>query len=367
MEQEQINKLAQKFLEGTATEAEQKMLHDWYDSIQVHEELPVDGEALRLRMQQAIADKTVKRQPWIKRLTAAAAILLLITAGTYFLQRNKQVQTTKTHPYKEDAAPGTNKAILTLYDGTTIELDSSRNGALGKQGNTTILKTAGGQLAYQSSNQPASQEIHYNKVVTPRGGQYQIMLPDGTKVWLNAESSLYFPAEFTGKERNVKLTGEAYFEVAHNAQAPFIVSVADVNVEVLGTHFNVMAYTDEHAIKTSLFEGAVKIKDNLLRPGQQMQVYKDGRFKVVTDPFMEDAIAWKDGMFVFNNDNLDNIMRRLSRWYDVEISFSTDKIRNNEFTGQISRHEKLSEVLKMLELTDAVHFEIERKKIIAMP
>ncbi|MRG47387.1 DUF4974 domain-containing protein [Chitinophaga sp. SYP-B3965] len=367
MEQEQINKLAQKFLEGTATDVEQKMLHDWYDSIDPHEELPVDGEALRLRMQQAITGKIAKRNPWRVRLAAAAAILLLITAGAYIVQQRKQVQVAKTHPYKEDAAPGTNKAILTLYDGTTIELDSSRNGALGKQGNTTILKVAGGQLAYQSNDVPASEELHYNTVSTPRGGQYQIVLPDGTKVWLNAASSLYFPAEFTGKERNVKLTGEAYFEVAKNAQKPFIVNVADVNVEVLGTHFNVMAYADEKSIKTSLFEGAVKIKDNLLRPGQQMHVYKDGRFNVITDPFMEDAIAWKEGMFVFNNDELDNIMRRLSRWYDVEISYSTDKIKNKEFTGQISRQEKLSEVLKMLELTDAVHFQIERKQIIAMP
>lgn len=367
MEQEKINKLAQKFLEGTATDVEQKMLHDWYDSIDVHEELPADGEALRLRMQQAIAAKVTRRNPWKVRLAAAATILLLITAGGYLLQQRKSAQVVKTHPYKEDAAPGTNKAILTLYDGTTIELDSSRNGALGKQGNTTILKMPGGQLAYQSGDVPQGQEIHYNKVTTPRGGQYQIVLPDGTRVWLNAESSLYFPAEFTGKERNVKLTGEAYFEVARNAQAPFIVNVADVNVEVLGTHFNVMAYADENSIKTSLFEGAVKIKDNLLRPGQQMHVYKDGRFNVITDPFMEDAIAWKEGLFVFNNDELDNIMRRLSRWYDVEVNFSTDKIKNKEFTGQISRHEKLSEVLKMLELTDAVHFEVENKKIIAMP
>ena len=305
------------------------------------------------------------KRTWFK--IAAAAILLFGIFTFYKLglgKNNLKQQVAKTN--SADMAPGGNKAVLTLADGSKIVLDSAANGNLTNQGNTTIIKLDG-KLAYTASGNNG--EVLYNTISTPKGGMYQIVLSDGSKVWLNAASSLRFPTAFTGKQRNVELSGEAYFEIEKNAAMPFNVTVSEMNVQVLGTHFNVMAYNEESEIKTTLIEGAVKVtKGNavgLLKPGKQASLDNNGAI-IITDAEIEKDLAWKNGMFFFENNDIKTIMQQLNRWYDADISYQGN-VTNRRFTGQISRYINLSGVLKMLELTGDIHFKIEGKKILVMP
>ncbi|HQZ78644.1 MAG: FecR domain-containing protein [Chitinophagaceae bacterium] len=307
------------------------------------------------------------RKSWFK--VAAAAVLLIGAFAIYKLIgiSKPELPIAKVENTKQDVAPGGNKAILTLADGSTIILDTAANGKLTQQGNSNIVKLNNGQLAYNTLNEKPT-EIVYNTISTPRGGQYQLTLADGSKVWLNAASSLRFPASFTGNERKVEITGEAYFEIAKNASMPFIVSANGLNVEVLGTHFNINSYADEAAITTTLLEGAVKVsKGNalqLLSPGQQAQVTNNGPIRVSKIIDVEEVMAWKNGSFVFNSTDIENIMRQISRWYDVDVSFD-GSISKELFSGIVSRTSKLSQVLKIMERA-GVKFKIEGKRIVVM-
>ena len=250
--------------------------------------------------------------------------------------------------------PGSNKAILTLADGSTIILQSAINGIVAQQGNTKISKSADGQLVYKSLNEKPT-EVLINSIATPKGGQYQLVLSDGSIVWLNAASSLRFPAAFAGSERKVELSGEAYFEVAKNASMPFKVEVAGKGeVEVLGTHFNVNAYSDEATVNTTLVEGRVKVKalanrdSRIIAPGEQAQLEGNGRISINKDADTEQAMAWKNGTFNFSHAELGVVMRQLSRWYDVDIKFE-GPVSQRQFSGEIQRDLKLSQVLKLLE------------------
>ncbi|HQW45168.1 MAG TPA: FecR domain-containing protein, partial [Chitinophagaceae bacterium] len=273
----------------------------------------------------------------------------------------------KTTPEKNDVAPGGNKAILTLADGSTIILDNAANGSLTEQGNTKVIKLDDGQLAYNTLNEKPT-EIVYNTISTPRGGQYQLTLADGTKVWLNAASTLRFPATFSGNERKVELTGEGYFEVAKNAAMPFKVSVNNMTVEVLGTHFNINSYSDEASIKTTLLEGAVKVTNGdavqMLSPSNQAQLTADGEIRLNRNVDIEDVVAWKNGIFNFSGTAIENIMRQISRWYDLDVSYE-GAISKETFSGVVSRNSNLSQVLKIMEQA-GVKFKIEGKKIIVM-
>ena len=306
----------------------------------------------------------------------AAAVILALGTCLYFLSLHKPskevAKTTPAPSLKYDVPPGGNKAILTLSDGSQIVLDSAATGVLSNQGNSRILKINSGQLAYKTAaggRLSASGPIAYNTISTPRGGQYQLMLADGTKVWLNASSSLRYPVAFSGKERSVELTGEGYFEVEKNEMMPFKVKVNTMEVDVLGTHFNVNAYSDESAIKTTLLEGAVKIKNshasNTLSPGQQAQLTKDGQINIVNKVDMDEVVAWKDGYFQFNQADLKNIMRQISRWYDVDIRYEGE-MPDRKFGGDISRTANISEVLNILKVSQ-VHFRIEGKTLILTP
>lgn len=304
----------------------------------------------------------------------AAAILLLVIGTIYF--RNRLTNTsqpiaahnTDSPRITRDIPPGGDGAILTLADGKKIVLDSVQNGELSIQGNTKIVKE-GGRLAYMPQGS-AGHEVLYNTMYIPRGKQYQLILPDGSHVWLNAASSIRYPASFTGKERKVEITGEAYFEVAKSPARPFRVKIGEAEVEVLGTHFNIMAYEEEATVKTTLLEGAVKVTrakaSHLLRPGQEAQLNKnsDG-ITVIDDAPLSEAVAWKNGLFFFNRASLSTVMRQIARWYDVQIVYEGD-IPDMEFGGKISRNNNVSEVLKILELSK-VHFRIDGKKIIVMP
>jgi ferric-dicitrate binding protein FerR (iron transport regulator) len=262
--------------------------------------------------------------------------------------------------FKNNVQPGGNKALLTLADGSIIALDNSPNGALAQQGNTKILKL-NGKLAYENLKL-SPRKILYNTISTPRGGQYQIILPDGTAVWLNAATYMRFPTAFTGKERRVEISGEAYFEVATNKAMPFIVSVNGSAIKVFGTHFNVMAYTDEPVLKTTLFEGSVEFYNSgmsaALKPGQQAELNSHGQIRVINDADIQEIMAWKNGYFYFERANIETVMRQIARWYNIDVVYQNRKTADL-FHADIPRNTSLSEVLKALEIAGGVKFKLE--------
>lgn len=306
-------------------------------------------------------------------LYAAAVAAILILSGIWrFWYHHAQAPAVAVQQLAHDVLPGGNKAILTLANGKKIVLNQAANGRLAKQGYTQIIKLSSGQLAYHSANNNISvnEPVAYNTLSTPRGGQYQLLLPDGTKVWLNAASSIRYPTAFIGKERRVEVSGEAYFEVANDPSRPFIVEKNKVEIQVLGTHFNVNAYADEATIKVTLLEGSVRVSQRttdhsqLLRIGQQAQLNKEGGITLIKNADIDEIMGWKNGLFVFHNDDLPSIMRRLERWYNVTVDYEGNKMISSHFTGAIRRQVNLSEVLRMLELAGGVHFEIEGHTII---
>jgi transmembrane sensor len=313
-----------------------------------------------------------KKPLWLK-LGVAAAMMVFVGFGAYVLLRQDKKLVAKKAIAKakqaHDVLPGGNKAILTLANGKTITLDSAKNGLLVNEGAARIHKTRDGQLVYETDKNGDNSAAPMNTVSTPRGGQYQLVLDDGSKVWLNSASSLSFPAVFKGKTREVEITGEAYFEVAKNAKMPFRVKVNNTVVEVLGTHFNIMAYNDEAVMKTTLLEGSVKISNSqnvsMLKPGQQAQLNQNGPIKVIDNPDADDAVAWKDGIFQFRDAGIETIMRQAARWYDVQVSFA-GKMPVKEFTGRISRNVKASELMGMLKYM-GINYKIEDKHITVLP
>jgi ferric-dicitrate binding protein FerR (iron transport regulator) len=309
----------------------------------------------------------VKKRSLYRMVTTAAAVILLFFAGGYFyFFRDKTVQPAPAAPMvKNDRAPGGNKATLTMADGQQIILDKAKKGLLSQQGNIKIIKLEEGQVTYTG----VGTEVLLNTITTPKGGQYQIVLADGSKVLLNAASSLQFPAFFTGKERNVVLRGEGYFEVAKNTEMPFHVQVNEVRVEVLGTHFNVNAYEEEETIRTTLLEGSVKLIKNshskIIKPGQQAVLRQDQEDISITDIGVDDVVAWKNGKFQFDEGaDIPTVMRQIARWYDVDIE-DQGKITGH-LGGTISRNVNASQVFKMLEMTGSVKFLITGKKVIVM-
>jgi ferric-dicitrate binding protein FerR (iron transport regulator) len=305
---------------------------------------------------------------------AAAAVALI--AGSLFAYKwnssksNTQQLAIAVPKTTADILPGSDKAILTLDDGSAIVLDTTANGQLALNGSHAKVIKSNGQLAYGTATEQST-ETQYHTISTPRGGQYQLTLADGTKVWLNAASSLHFPTAFTSKERIVEVTGEAYFEVAQNAAMPFIVKINDGKPEpaeilVLGTSFNIDAYTDEQAERTTLLEGAVRMRRGddgvLLKPGLQAQLNKQGEFKTASDVNIDEVMAWKNGFFQFEEANLETIMRQISRWYDLDVVIAKP-LSNERYTGRVSRNLKLGDMLKVLELSD-LNVKIEGKKLI---
>lgn len=313
---------------------------------------------------------SIRKNPIIRYL-AAASVVAIIGIGTFFLffnQRQNKIYTgQKKVLIQNDVVPGGDRAILTLADGRQIVLDSASNGALAQQGGIKVIKI-GGKLTYDS--QGDAKEVLYNTITTPKGGQFQLELADGTKVWLNAASSFKYPTSFKGKERTVELSGEGYFEVAHNAAMPFHVKVNAMDVQVVGTHFNINSYSDEPAVKTTLLEGRVLVKNKgnevYLNPGQQAVLLpgKDNLI-IANDVNVNEVVAWKNGRFLFNDTDIETIMRQAARWYDVGVVYE------NKMTGVISgglpRTENISQFLKILEATGKVKFEINGRQIIVKP
>lgn len=313
----------------------------------------------------------------ILRWVAAAVVFLLGAGAIWYLFPVREVgiaQVSINDSVK--IVPGGNNAILTLSDGSKVVLDSAANGLLSSQGNTKVIKLQDGKLVYEASAAGATQPT-YNTITTPRGGQYQALLPDGTAVWLNAASSISFPTVFNDAERIVKVSGEVYFEVAarhyKKTKTPFIVKITSSSgenvgeVQVLGTHFNINAYDDERAVKTTLLEGAVQCNMSadykVLKPGEQAS-FSNGKILVEDDIDTDEVIAWKNGSFYFNSNDIGTIMRQISRWYNIEVLYKGE-ISKEAFSGIVSRESHLEQVLKIME-AGGVKFNIQGRKIIVM-
>lgn len=388
MQEQRIMYLLQQRLSGNETAAEQEELYNLLkndDNMelfmaaltdlmwQAPEEAEADPSARAMLLKSVTGtDLTL---PFVETLrpvqttrwwwAAAAMTGVALLAASYWMW--KPVASVAPVPamaqrYKNEVAPGSNKAILTLADGSSIALNEAKNDTLGKQGNTNIIKTQNGQVLYKAEKATAA--ITYNTLTTPRGGQYQLTLPDGTQVWLNAASSLHFPTSFSGNSREVELTGEGYFDVASSPEKPFRVKVNGTTIAVLGTQFNIMAYPNEQAMAVTLITGAVNVSNNgivkKLQPGQQARIPANNNI-TITDVDTQAAVAWKNGFFIFDRADIATVMRQLERWYDIDVVYEGTP-REMRFGGGIQRSLPLSRVLNILE-KNQVLFKIDGRKI----
>jgi len=349
---------------------EDAQLHDsieevWH-TISATDKLPnIDKNAI---FDNILDESHVRSLHPIKKWIGYAAAVLILFAVPFALHkyhRTRQASTTIAN--NMIIKPGSNKAVLTLANGTQIPLNNARPGIIATQNNIPVTQQANGAIAYQASPAGIASIQTLNTLTTPVGGQFTITLADGTKVWLNAMSSLKYPVSFAGAERRVELTGEAYFEVAKNKAMPFIVTVNGSEVKVYGTHFNIMGYNAEDNINVTLLEGSVKVSNadqsKMLLPGQQA-VIKNGIAISAADG--EQAIAWKNGKFNFAHEHIQSIMRKLARWYDIDVTYQ-GKPTQEGFVGTLPRSQNLAEILKTLELTGLVHFKTEGRSVTVMP
>lgn len=381
----QLQKIAAKVAKGNASAAEQKFLDEYYNLFDArndkHGANQVGRDDVKQQIQQRLVATLNEERPTQVRsmftwYNMAAGIMLFAIAGAvlYTIYHKpgaaNTVVVTKPKPVAAPIVPGGNNAMLTLANGTRITLNDKNTGTLAREMGVKITKTADGQLVYQSIPQGSkSAADQFNTMETPRGGIYQVYLPDGTHVWLNSETRLKYPVAFAGAERKVELTGEAYFEVAHNAAKPFRVVSNNQLIEVLGTHFNVNAYPDEQSSKTTLLQGSVKViatesgVSKTIVPGQQAVLRQTGIQLHMVDT--DNALAWKTGLFRFDNEPVRTVMKKIARWYDVEVVYRDD-VDDLRFGGTVSRFTDIQKVLSKLELTSTINFKIDGRRIIVM-
>ncbi len=384
----QAKELLQRYQAGDVNQSEKELIENWYRQlIETGEWEWGNGEKEQLRktMECRLLQKIhgsskpsqghlLNRKIW---WAAAASVTIMLGASAYFLFLKKTTpspQVVKADTLPDDVqAPQSNKAMVTLANGQKVHLDSINNGALALQGNVKLMKLASGEIVYQSLGEISGQ-LQYNTLENPKGSKViNMVLIDGTKVWLNAGSSLVYPVVFTGDKRKVAITGEAYFEVAKNPAKPFLVDVetqtgGGAEIEVLGTHFDVNAYSEEPNIKATLLEGSVKIKRQnavqMLSPGQQA-VLTTGGIKLEKNVDVSQVMAWKEGFFLFNNIDIHALMRQVARWYDVDVNLEGD-ISAEGYTGKISNDVPLSKLLEALQL-NGLHASMEGRKINIIP
>lgn len=366
---EQINGLIDQFMrsDGSKHTLSDETADDILSSI-----FSATGERNVIEEPRAHEDETRTRPMWLFKLAAASVVLFLVYGGYRWLNRAKPVPQVAVlqSVYGDDAPAGGNKASLTLADGRTYDLNTITEGNLSVQPGTTIDKSKGEVIYGNTTNGGA---VAYNVLKTPLGGQYKIVLPDGSRAWLNAGSSLKYPTAFQGNRRDVEMTGEVYFEIEPDKSRPFLVRVADRNakgkdmeITVLGTHFNISSYGDEPTMQTTLLEGSVRVEKDavtkVLTPGQQARVATGEKSDIAVKTVdTESVVAWKEGRFEFNG-NIREIMRQISRWYDLDVKYEGD-VEKKSFAGTISRKNNVSEVLKMLEMTGGIQFRIDDRKI----
>lgn len=404
-----VDELIVKHLQQSLTEAEQLELQQWINLSAENKQLfdrLTQQESVQQELKQlyrfneekgwsmiktqygfgkeALEETGSRRFKWGRWAVAAGIVGLLFVAG-YFLNRKEGpstiAQDDKKNLQTDVKAPDKNRAMIILADGSKVYLDSSTNGELVKQGDVKLVKNADGSVEYSSAFAEASpdkRELVYNTLSNPRGSiVIDMTLSDGSKVWLNAGSSITFPVAFIGNERKVSITGEAYFEVAHNAAKPFYVSKGEITIQVLGTKFNVNAFDDEAELKVTLLEGKVQVTGSgtatnqtlMLKPGEQA-VYYSNTVKLTKETAVdvEQVMAWKNERFIFSGNDIRSVMRQLSRWYDVDIQYE-GSIPADEFIGVISRsrYENISSILNILEKTKTVQFKVEGRRVTVMP
>ncbi|MDM8177845.1 MULTISPECIES: FecR family protein [Olivibacter] len=363
MEKERIKELLHKYKKGLCTDAEKAWIESLYEALAnppssdlTDEMIQADLAEVYQRIPALSKNKSFTLWP---RIVAAAIFLLFVSIGFYFFKEKDPsqplvqiVDKSKINP--NDFAPGTNKALLTLADGSQIALDNAPDQKILDKGGIKITKNEDGLITYQIN--PGVRESKSNTLSTPKGGQYQVILSDGTKVWLNAASSLRYPTVFTGNERKVILNGEAYFEVAKNEKQPFKVVTDRQELLVLGTHFNINSYEDEPDVKTTLLEGSVKVsafqtkQTILLKPGEQAALKRSGKLKVAQIN-AENAIAWKSGLFQFQGSGIQEALRQMARWYDITIEFE-GAVPDIQLWGEVHRKANALEALEILSYFD---------------
>jgi transmembrane sensor len=402
MDKEIINKLLASYRSGELSEGklsdfersrlEQELLAEYYQQMELSGTAELSGEEEielketmfhnileRIRNDQPveanpISPKVIQIKPrrYIIRFAAAAAILLVAGTAYWFIKSNKPApELSIAQKTKNDVAPGGNKAMLTLANGSKIVLDSAANDTILNEG-SAIVANASGRLAYNATKALVP-EVLYNTLTTPRGGQYQLTLPDGTKVWLNAASSIKYPIAFTGKDRTVEMTGEAYFEVAHNAKQPFKVKTKNQLIQDIGTEFNVNTYVDEVAEKTTLIQGVIEVSATAgtstaipmrLSRGEQAMVEagsETGGIRLNKNPDLDETIAWKEGFFHFESADLKTILRQFARWYDIEVVYE-GQTPTDKYFSIVKRNSTLSQVLNALQ-AGGVRFKIEGRTL----
>lgn len=374
MSKQQAEKLFEKYRNGKLTRAERLELEAWYnyhakEASPLDDSLTFDDQIKSLDSDFPFTSIGVERKVKIwPVMIAAASTLLLAAFGFYFFSDNI-TDPKASSVYVHDIKPGGNKAYLILSDGKRIDLSDQSEGEIARQAGIIITKSTDGQIVYHFNGKQKSgnrNQTAYNTIVTPNGGQYNLSLPDGSKVWLNAATEIKFPASFHNlKERRIELNGEAYFEIAKDKSKPFLVATEKQLVTVLGTQFNVNSYADESSTKTTLLEGSVKIVSNnsskVLKPGEQAEVTDKIN---ITRVNANSAMSWKEGYFNFDDESLESVMKKISRWYDVEVTYQDNTVKNELYAAVTTRFANVSGLLKMLEQTGDARFQIVGKKII---
>ncbi|MEO9003111.1 MAG: FecR domain-containing protein [Ginsengibacter sp.] len=389
-------RLLSKYLYDKPTFVEKAKVDKWYEGMDEDKAVADPNELLHIKERLYLRtwnklNSSVKVIPFYKkslfRISAAAFVAVCITSAFFLLLKKSNssgsIVEVNSMPLGHDvAAPAINKAVLTLADGSTIILDSAGIGSLAKQGNTIISKVDNGKISYKNNSSEAA-KIQFNTLTVPKGSKpMQIVLSDGSKVWVNVGSSITYPTVFAYNERKVKITGEVYFEVIHlslkeeDKRVPFIVSAVshlgdgnDVGIQVLGTHFNVNAYNDENSLKVTLLKGSVKVgqheeKSIYIKPGQQAELNLKGQIGLNTDVDTDEVMAWKTNWFNFSSLTVPEIMRQIERWYDVSVGYE-NKVPDKHFSGIVSRSNNVSEVLKIMEQA-GIKFKIEGRNITVM-
>lgn len=374
MNEEEIRELLKRYRQGNCTEQEKESVELWFDITSKQSDWqwknPAQKESTRANILKGIKEVTQQRKQEKLRIwpyiSVAASLLILLFAGWYFYFSN-QKQLSQQPFHQIAVAPGSKQAMLTLSDGSSVMVDDAANGVVASDGSSRVLKNGDGTLEYQSENnqvKPAGR----NTLAVPRGGTFQITMSDGTKAWINSATTITYPAGNADSERLVELTGEAYFEVAKDKKRPFKVMSNGTEILVTGTHFNVSAYDDDQKVTTTLAEGAVIVSNKghqrALIPGQQSVSSASGdiTFGKVD---VESALAWKEGYFVFEDQDLKSVMKMVSRWYDVEIEYQ-GAIPDNKFGGTFSKSKGLDGLLNYLQQLSNIQFKQQGKKIIIM-
>lgn len=383
---EEFLNLYEKWLNNQCTPEELAKLNSYSDDMKLldgdwDQSVEVRGRLWRrLKKSRGIVEEeAIEQRSYLTRkffLVRAASILLVIGSVLLIFKNTfhkSVVQNGSNKIAQQKIMPGGNKAYLTMANGKRIALNDTKNGLLANQSGIKVTKSKNGILVYHFSDVAANATdttTQYNTIETPRGGQYQVVLDDGTQVWLNAMSKLKFPIAFRGSQRRVELSGEAYFEVAKNKEKPFFVRANGNVIRVLGTHFNVSAYEDDREMTTTLLEGSVELRHNalttLLSPGQQGKI-KPGTNRIsVGKADMDEVMAWKNGLFIFpNGENIVDVMKTVSRWYDIEVVYQGN-VKDREFGGTISKYKNITELLDNMELTQAIHYKIEGRRVTIM-